>query len=829
MLEPDQKVGPRAQTYTSWICKHAWWVMGVALCIGVGSALLASHLQLKTDFAELLPSGDKSVVELRRVQAELPGMESLIVNIYSDDRANNIRFADALLEKLQAYPKDEVGLAMAHIKEERAWFEARKGLYISLDDLQLIRDRLRIELDHAKHPLSIDLDAPEGESLQQIQKRLQTDEAGILGPSLAERFSDGYFATADGKTVSLVIMPPGGIFREHAGERLRNEVKATLARLDPAKFGIKEVGFSGDVESSLEERDALEDDLIWATSICLVLVCTIVLLFFGRWRVLPLLGLPAVWATLLAYGVAQLAFGYLNSSTAFLASIIVGNGVNFAIIQLARYEEERRRLVPVRDALAISVGNTVQATGIAAFAAAISYGSLTATQFRGFNQFGIIGGVGMVGAWVATMTLLPAIVWLMDRHADKHAGARVAARNRDRFFAEPVARLALKAPRVLVAVGGLMTIAALVVLPHYLQDPFEYNFRNLRSAVSETSDRGEGRWLKANEEVFGRALNPLVVLTHAAAEVEPTREKLWQNDRDAGGAPMLDKIVVLSDILPGTEAQQMAKLPVLREIREILTSESFKALPASKRRKLEPMIPPVDLQPVTALDLPAVLRRPFTQANGAHDRVVLVFPKADGYDPWNGRDMMRLSERVAEVHLPSGTVERGVGGAVIFTGMIRAIVRDGPLATLCSALGVIALVVVSLRRGVSGYGLVLGTLAAGALWTLASAAWVGMRINFLNFVALPVTLGIGVDYGINIFVRAKLEGPGRLFDAVRATGGAVALCSATTIIGYGALLVADNRGLRSFGTLAILGEIACLFAALVIMPAYLQLRENRRA
>ena len=87
-------------------------------------------------------------------------MESLIVNIHSDDRASNIRFADALQEKLRAYPKEEVGIAMAHIKEERAWFEARKGLYISLDDLQLIRDRLRTELDRAKHPLSIDLDAP---------------------------------------------------------------------------------------------------------------------------------------------------------------------------------------------------------------------------------------------------------------------------------------------------------------------------------------------------------------------------------------------------------------------------------------------------------------------------------------------------------------------------------------------------------------------------------------------------------------------------------------------------------------------------------------------
>ena len=120
---------------------------------------------------------------------------------------------------------------------------------------------------------------------------------------------------------------------------------------------------------------------------------------------------------------------------------------------------------------------------------------------------------------------------------------------------------------------------------------------------------------------------------------------------------------------------------------------------------------------------------------------------------------------------------------------------------------------------------------------LGAAAWVGVRTNFLNFIALPITFGIGVDYGINIYLRYRLEGRGRVGRAVRATGGAVALCSLTTIIGYAALLVADNQALRSFGEMAILGEVACLSAAVVGMPAFLVLaraahrapREHHRA
>jgi predicted RND superfamily exporter protein len=57
--------------------------------------------------------------------------------------------------------------------------------------------------------------------------------------------------------------------------------------------------------------------------------------------------------------------------------------------------------------------------------------------------------------------------------------------------------------------------------------------------------------------------------------------------------------------------------------------------------------------------------------------------------------------------------------------------------------------------------------------------------------------------------------------ALSRTGGAVALCSYTTVVGYGSLLFNDFQSLQSFGRLAMTGEIACLTGALFVLPAML--------
>jgi hypothetical protein len=100
-----------------------------------------------------------------------------------------------------------------------------------------------------------------------------------------------------------------------------------------------------------------------------------------------------------------------------------------------------------------------------------------------------------------------------------------------------------------------------------------------------------------------------------------------------------------------------------------------------------------------------------------------------------------------------------------------------------------------------------------------------VRITFLNFIALPITFGIGAEYALNVVTRYREERDIR--KAVVSTGAAIALCSWTTIVGYGSLLAARNHALQGFGAMAILGEAACLTAAIIALPAVLLWRQTR--
>jgi uncharacterized protein len=129
--------------------------------------------------------------------------------------------------------------------------------------------------------------------------------------------------------------------------------------------------------------------------------------------------------------------------------------------------------------------------------------------------------------------------------------------------------------------------------------------------------------------------------------------------------------------------------------------------------------------------------------------------------------------------------------------------------------------VVLMFRGSQATPFVIGSLVVGVLWMLGVTLGAGIKINFVNFIAFPITFGIGVDYAVNVMARYLRDGERDVAAAVRGTGAAVALCSATTIIGYSSLLVAKNLGLFLFGLLAVLGEITCLTTAVVVLPAVL--------
>src|SRR5690606_13062260 len=179
---------------------------------------------------------------------------------------------------------------------------------------------------------------------------------------------------------------------------------------------------------------------------------------------------------------------------------------------------------------------------------------------------------------------------------------------------------------------------------------------------------------------------------------------------------------------------------------------------------------------------------------------------------------LRIAEIFESVKTPEGKIPSNASRSTVFAAMVRAMERDGPLATLVAFLIVTGVTIVVTRRFVTAFA-ILGSLLCGIILTVGGAAWLDVRLNFLNFVALPLTFGIGVEYAINLYERVRVTG--NVDDGVSSIGGAVILCSLTTMLGYGALIMADNMALQSFGRYAIAGELACIITAMIVLPAVL--------
>jgi predicted RND superfamily exporter protein len=103
-----------------------------------------------------------------------------------------------------------------------------------------------------------------------------------------------------------------------------------------------------------------------------------------------------------------------------------------------------------------------------------------------------------------------------------------------------------------------------------------------------------------------------------------------------------------------------------------------------------------------------------------------------------------------------------------------------------------------------------------------------IKLNFLNFMAVPITIGIGAEYAHNIMQRYRAERGQRLPRVISETGGAIVLCALTTSIGYVALMRSINKGIASFGLAAAMGELVCLTAAVLVLPATLVWAARRR-
>ena len=160
-------------------------------------------------------------------------------------------------------------------------------------------------------------------------------------------------------------------------------IEDSIAKLRPETYAKDlKIKYSGSVQNLIEEEAALVEDLVLATVIVLVLTSLVLYIYFRSFRGTAALVGSLLMGSTWTFGLSYFTVGYLNANSAFLGAIVIGNGINYGIILLARYLEERREGHDHATALEIGISETTTATWTAALAAGLSYGSLMLTSFR---------------------------------------------------------------------------------------------------------------------------------------------------------------------------------------------------------------------------------------------------------------------------------------------------------------------------------------------------------------------------------------------------------------------------------------------------------------
>lgn len=833
--ERRKKSEPFSERLARFQHERPWTIIAVAFALALGSLSIinglpgiSDGLTLNSDFTAMLPETAQSVRDLAEIQERFGGQQAMTLAVEAKD--GDIEALHAFTRQLAARIEelDELKVVAVdwNISEFARFVEENRHLYADLEDLEAIRDALSARLEHERaraNPFYLDLDEEEPPDPEPVARRIER-KAEEARAEAERRFPEGFIQHPELPVVLVVVHTTIRGGEMEATNALVEAIRTEARSLDPDER--MHIYWGGTLIEVRDETESLTEEARNSGLVTLALVLIAIYVFFLRVRAIPLLYLGLAPPVLITFAVAEFTVDYLNASSAFLSSIVVGNGINPQVIWLARYFEARRAGEDLRTALATSHRGTWKGTLTAALAASIAYGSLMSTDYRGFRDFGVVGGSGMVFCWIATFLLLPALAVAFERIRPLKFKPD---ESRKGIYGVIFARIAITSTKPVLAVSlALTVVTGGAVAWAFAHDPMEYDFRRLRSERDPDSDPEKVLALSRpilSDTLSGSALAVLAPTREDAIRMKEQLEASRETYPKAYG-----EVKSVDDLLP---ADQEAKLPVLRELRSLMLEIRPHADP-EMQALIDAQLPPENLRMLGPDDLPRSIARPYTERDGTRGRLFFVEHHPDE-NSWDGQYLVRWSTAARSIRAEGADEPPPVAGtAVVFADVMESVWRDGPRAIAISLLATVIFVVVTFRNSRHRW-LTLLSLLVGVLWMGGCMAFFGMRLNFLNFVAFPITFGNGVDYAVNVMRRYadELES-GRdaltaVKEAVEGTGGAVILCSLTTVIGYASLHASSNQAVNSFGDATAIGEVTCLTAAVLALPALLYLFAKREA
>lgn len=793
------RLGGALAKLARWCHGHPWLVIGLAIALLGLSYLGARRLSLDTDLTKLLPRTFESVRNLDVLEERGFGVGYVTV-VASDGEPEQLRqFARDFAPKLEALE------SIDYVDYERPvkFFKKRALYYLDVEELEDLRDQLEaryiweVRKRSPMHDLGLDelSDEPPELDLESLQGKHE-ERAERSGFELS---AEPFLLDEESEMIVLLARPALRASDVGKASGVVKEVEALIGETDTSEYGDLTLQLSGRFKKKADQKTQIEKDLSMSSLLAIGVMVLYLGFHFRRVGGIALVLLPLITGLGWTFGFGGFVIGQLNLLTGFIGAILLGIGIDHGIHLVGRYDEERGRGLTVEQALLPTFAESGRAAMLAALTTIFAFIGVALSDFRAFREFGILAAAGSSLILVSYGTVLPALLALIGGGETKLKPTKIV----------PFARAL---PRWAPAAFWLAALAAAGAGSFVQRTSFDYDFASLEDSrlPSFQLDREVNRML-------GRSQTPLVAVGAGPEEEVEIAAAIRAESKERGDDSTIHNVVALGDLVPPS---QVDKQEILEEIRDTLERIKPAWLKDDQRSGREDLLAMTKAEPFGRDGLPVEITRQFKGA-ASEAGFVLIYPSVSLSD---GHGVRKLAGELGSVRLENGERPRIVGEALVTADVLDMVFEETPTVLGLTALLVaLALGLVLRRFWMAGSCMLVATMTL--LVTAGLMPLLDVQFNYLNVIMLPVLFGIGVDGSVHVVTR--LHAGASIDEVVSETGRSIAGAILTTMLGFGALLLADHPGLRSLGAVAVIGLAVNLLVCLVFLPAFVALRGAR--
>ena len=703
------------------------------------------------------------------------------------------------------------------------------------------------------------------------------------GSKLARDFLLGeqYGFSWDNSMLLFTISPKVSVVDIDEGVRMMKMIKRHGQELHSRHPSI-EIGYTGGVAMNADEMEYMSFDMIVPALIALGLILLLFIISFREFRLIILMGISLLIGIILNFGLIGATVQVITTITSFMATLLIGLGVDYGIQIIGNYGSYRSEGFSPEEALRQTYRRAGMGTALAALTTAVGFFVMAFTGSKAFAQFGLTAGLGILACFLSMFFLLPSLLLLFGEKRDYSRSVEKVRRVLEYGFIPKAAELLASRRLRVIAAALLITIG--FAYSAYRLTSFETDLMNLEpqdmpslityrkimetyelnpfTSFAVADSPSEARRLTdelEKEPVVARVESVAQLLpaaqeqderlsvirdlrkrfqgyqarTYSAEEIEDFVYEVqrfeWNvieiGQLSIAGLGENNLIVkkrnrMVHEVLgaevgrPGQEIFQslIAKLEKDPKQTARLLTRLDRSFGAEHARIVREMLQ-TDSH-IRREDLPQSIYKEYFDESGEKNLVTIypipsIMEHLESIRHFN-REMEEISPRI------TGTTQ-------FLVEWINEVFRSSRNAAFLIFAVVFLMMLLNFRS--LRYAAVASVpLLAALVWMLGIYPLLGLKMNPLNIAVVPLVIGMGIDFGIHIVHRYRVERS--VFTAYHYTGKAVLLSGLTTIIGFGSLaLIGTFKSISSIGEVLGLGIAAALFAALFVLPAFLPRKE----